>query len=339
MGEKTNIEWADSTWNPYIGCTKVSPACDFCYAERDTSRFKIVEWGAGKSRKRTSVANWREPIKWNSRQFYECASCGWRGDELGHDWIDEKTCPHCEQLDLRKARRRVFCASLADVFDNEVPIEWLADLLDLIGRTPQLDWLILTKRIGNVMPRLAQIASMFEGEDNLSHNKNDHDYFGYNVADDWRHHGRPPSNVWLGITVCNQEEADRDIQKLLAVPAAVRFLSMEPLLGAIDLSYIQFDTFTHMDVLSGCGVSTNSYCQSMPNAFCEKLDLVIVGGESGYKARPMHPDWVRNLRDQCKSARVPFFVKQLTGENRKIIKDLSQFPQDMRIREYPNAEQ
>ena len=259
MADRSAIEWTDSTFNPWMGCTKVSPGCDHCYAEaRLDTRLHVVGWGVGQPRKRTSAANWRDPVKWNGLTFVQCKRCGWRGELAAAGKTGE--CPGCGWVDhYRLARRRVFCASLADVFDNEVPPQWRGELWALVKATPNLDWLILTKRIGNAR--------------------------GMAPAD-----GFPP-NVWLGATIVNQEEADRDIPKLLATPAAVRFLSMEPLLGAVDL----MPTFTHA-ALTGYGSSG--------------VDWVIAGGESGPGARPMHPAWVRSLRDQCAAAGVPFLFKQ-----------------------------
>lgn len=274
MSDKTNIEWCDSTFNPWMGCTKVSPACDHCYAERDTSRFKTVVWGAGQERKRTSASNWKLPIKWNAEPFYQC-ECGWRGHDAstaGTGLTDGMpSCPVCDSLNLKEARRRVFCASLADVFDNEVPEQWRYDLWQLIHATPNLDWLLLTKRIGN--------AKQPEVYRNLS----------------W------PRNVWLGATICNQQEADRDIRKLLSVPVTVRFLSMEPLLGPVDLS--QWLDIIQYEDGAPWGRRNIGHLHDM-------LDWVIVGGESGPAARPMNPQWVRDLRDQCQAAGVPFLFKQ-----------------------------
>lgn len=121
MGDQTRIEWTDSTFNPWIGCTKVGPGCDHCYAEADWDlRKHRVSWGTGQSRSRTSAANWRRVMQWDSRPFYTCPGCGWRGDAM-----NRPRCPTCDDTaGLLPARRRVFCASLADVFDNEVPDDW-----------------------------------------------------------------------------------------------------------------------------------------------------------------------------------------------------------------------
>lgn len=173
MGDVTGISWTDSTFNPWIGCTKVGPGCDHCYAETEDARRQwggAKHWGAGVPRHRTSVAYWKNPVKWNRD--------GWR---------------------------RVFCASLADVFDNEAPQEWRDDLWELIASTPSLTWLILTKRIGNVN----------------------------GMAEYWHRYGWP-HHVWIGATIVDAEEAKRDAPKLRLVPAKVRFISYEPALGPVD---------------------------------------------------------------------------------------------------------
>lgn len=172
MAENTKIEWADHTFNPWMGCTKVGLGCDNCYAEAlmDT-RYGRVKWGAGKPRIRTSASNWAKPRKWNR-------------DTPG---------------------AFVFCSSLADVFDNEVDPAWRADLFALIDDTPNLTWLLLTKRIGNVHRMV----------------------------------GAVPNNVAIGATMVNQDEYDRDRMKLRAVKndfePAFTFGSFEPLVGPIIL--------------------------------------------------------------------------------------------------------
>jgi protein gp37 len=251
MAEQTAIEWCDATFNPWIGCTKVSIAstggggCDHCYAEVSTpARVKraagVETWGPHGQRQRTSAYNWKQPRTWNAAADAFEAEHG--------------------------RRRRVFCASLADVFDNAVPPIWRSDLFKLIGETPRLDWLLLTKRIGNAFAMMP---------------------FG------WQDFGTPP-NVWIGATVVNQAEADRDIPKLLETPAAKRFLSIEPMLGPISFDGI---------------FSKPSNAADGTNAL-EVIDWVICGGESGHNARPMHPDWARQLRDQCAAAGTPFLFKQ-----------------------------
>ncbi|MBY4726645.1 MULTISPECIES: phage Gp37/Gp68 family protein [Burkholderia] len=259
MSENTKIEWCDHTFNPWEGCQKVGPGCDHCYAETRNARFAggvAVNWGPGAPRRRTSAANWRKPLQWNrDSTFYA----------------------------IHGRRQRVFCASLADVFDNEVDLLWRRDLFKLIVDTPNLDWLLLTKRIGNVPTMLRHIGVE-----------------------------RLPDNVWIGATIVNQKEADRDIPKLLEVPARVRFLSMEPLLGPVRLDAIrghEWDEDLRVDVLTGYGI-TSPRQEEPHRVLDEMIDWVIVGGESGPGARPMHPDWARSLRDQCSAAGVAFHFKQ-----------------------------
>ncbi len=275
MGENTKIEWAHHTFNPWYGCQKVSPACDHCYAEGWAKRSGLVEWGPGTERRRSSHANWRKPLAWNAE-----------AERLG-------------------VRYRVFCASLADWLDNAVPIAWPADLLSLIRDTPNLDWLMPTKRIGNFCFRLEQ------ARDYIQENWPAIDASPLcQWIDNWLDGSDVPEHVFLGITVCDQEEANRDIHKLLAAPAAKRFLSIEPLLGPVDLRNIEHPNYNiAVDALGGVdsrgdGGLTNDI-QPGP-----VIDWVIVGGESGPHARPMHPEWVRSLRDQCVETGVPFFFKQ-----------------------------
>lgn len=302
MSADTGISWCDSTFNPWMGCTKVSPACDHCYAERDTRRFGRVEWGAGKPRVRTSAANWKLPEQWNRAPWVQCA-CGWRGGLASLRSISEQEahCPKCGTEEYDETRRRVFCASLADWLDNEAPIEWLVDLLDLIRRTPNLDWLLLTKRIGNWRARLTSAHGHFiESADRR-------ELSGWIWG--WLM-GRAPANVWLGSTVINQEEADRDVPKLLAVPARVRFLSIEPMLGPIKLDdddQASYCLVTQREIAGDCG---HGQCRSRGFLETSLLNWIICGGESGPHARPMHPAWVRSLRNQCAAAGVPFHFKQ-----------------------------
>lgn len=258
MSENSKIEWTDHTFNPWIGCARVSPGCDNCYAAVSTpARVKRIKWGVGEARLRTADSTWKQPKAWNARHDAFFAEHG--------------------------RRQRVFCASLADVFDNEVDNNLRNELLGLIYDTPNLDWLLLTKRIGNV-PRLMEECT--------------------EPGKQWE----LPPNVWLGATIVNQEEADRDIPKLLGTLAAVRFLSMEPLLGPVDLRVIDIGGHAEIYPLSGTPDCEDDDCNPMPDL--PAIDWVIVGGESGVGARPMHPEWARSLRDQCADAGVPFLFKQ-----------------------------
>lgn len=259
MAENSKIEWTHHTFNPWVGCTKVSPACDHCYAEGWAKRSGMVQWGPHADRRRTSESNWRQPLKWNAE-----------AERLG-------------------VRYRVFCSSLADVFDNAVPVQWRIALMKLICETPHLDWLLLTKRIGNA-------SEMLETAFRSVHHK----------REGWADNTLP--NVWIGATICNQEEADRDIPKLLAVPAVKRFLSMEPLLGPVDLTDVPMPESGHGHHEFSPIITGNALKRA--DSSKPKIDWVIVGGESGPGARPMHADWARSLRDQCHAAGVPFLFKQ-----------------------------
>jgi protein gp37 len=303
MSDSTNIEWADATFNGWEGCTKVGPGCDHCYAEASRDkRLHRVEWGAGKPRRRTSAANWKNPERWNLREFFQCGDCGARNEGVPWEDFDQVSlgklddghaCAKCKSRNVEPVRRRVFCASLADWLDNEAPIEWLVDLLDLIRRTPNLDWLLLTKRIGNWRPRLLAVVDHLQAR--ITRRRADEIAPAWEVdtlvfVSRWVF-GDAPTHIWIGATIVNQVEADRDIPKLLQVPARVRFLSIEPMLEAVTI----FDMDGPIDV---------------PDGDSSPLHWVIAGGESGANARPSHPDWFRELRDQCEAAGVPFLFKQ-----------------------------
>ena len=223
MAGNSKIEWTDHTFNPWWGCTKVSPACDHCYAETWSRRMGLDIWDARKPRRFFKSQHWRQPYLWN------------------------------EKAKRNRRRERVFCASMADVFESRGDLDpWRELLWKVIEETPDLDWLLLTKR--------PHAASKMVPWGNY-----------------W------PANVWLGTTVENQKWADRRIPRLVESPARVRFLSCEPLLGAIDL--VQWLTR-------------------------KVLHWVIAGGESGFHSRPSDPSWFYSLRDQCVDYETPFHFKQ-----------------------------
>lgn len=252
MAENSKIEWTDHTFNPWIGCQKVSPGCDHCYAETLSNRYGWTQWGPHGERKRTSTANWKKPLAW------------------------------AKAARAAGVRRKVFCASLADVFDNQAPNEWRMDLWRLIEATPELDWLLLTKRPENIAKILpwAPIG------------------------------GTPFPNVWLGTTIEDRARGLRRSYELAQYPATVRFWSVEPLLE--DLG----------DLTRMCLFDTAK--DGKP-----AVSWVICGGESGPGARMMQPAWAANIMQQCKSARVPFFMKQMTGKK--------PIPDDLMVRQFPEA--
>jgi protein gp37 len=220
MAKHSRIEWTHHTFNPWWGCVKVSPACRHCYAESWARRFGMELWGKTELRRPVSDEYWKQPMKWNK----EAQKSG--------------------------QRRRVFCASMADLFEGRADLhQWREKLWPLIEATSFLDWLLLTKRPQNVQRMVPWAA-------------------------DW------PANVWLGTTAENQKYADIRIPNLLAARARVHFISAEPLLGPLSLTKF-----------SG-------------------IDWVIAGGESGRSARPTDPEWVRNLRDECKQSNIAFHFKQ-----------------------------
>lgn len=295
----SKIEWTDHTFNPWIGCTKVSPGCLNCYAESLNNRWgKGTNWGNGAPRKRTSKDYWKEPLKWNISQIER---------EEQHKIMlgfDLKT---GEPLTPGPRRPRVFCASMADWLDPEVPVEWRADLLTLIHRTQNLDWLLLTKR-----PELCH--ELIEQAQDWHFDHGDRNVAGW--LSDWRKHGIAPANVWIGTSAEDQMRADIRMPYLLSIPARVHFLSVEPMIEQINLYA------TGMNPLWG----------GTPGGV--RVDWVICGGESGPCARPMDIEWARDLHQQCACAGCAFFMKQLGGvrDKRGAIED---FPEDLRVREFP----
>lgn len=292
MALNSAIEWTDHTFNPWWGCTKVSPGCDHCYAERDAQRFAPGLWGDDAKRRFFGEAHWQEPMR------------------LQRGAVKSGTRP------------KVFCASMADVFDNHPDLaEPRARLWALIEATPNLDWLLLTKRIGNVrkMYPPAWLTS-------------------------------PPRNVWLGISVIHQSEADRDVPKLLGTPAHIRFLSCEPLLGEIDLlpfRKAQCPTCYGSGEVAASGPTTTfpedddgiERCRDCEGTGDwpdnEGLDWVICGGESGSNARFMDYDWAYRIASACQEMGVAFFMKQGSANNWPHFKRFESFPPILQIREYP----
>lgn len=249
MGQ-TTIEWCGTilpdgklhrgwTFNPWWGCTKVSPGCKHCYAEQISDvRMQNSCWGPGSERKKFGNQHWKKPLAWNS---------------------------HAKKLGVKL---KVFCASMADVFEDHPAVIWeRQSLFLLIESTPWLHWLLLTKRIDNVMKM---------------------------VPPGWR--DCLPENVWIGTSIENQECYYDRIQDLMDIPVWTRFVSLEPLLGPINLHLSQLVKPKWSESMMPVG---------------GLLSWVIVGGESGgKKSRPLHPYWVMNLQSQCADKQVPFFFKQ-----------------------------
>lgn len=235
MSANTKIQWADHTFNPWRGCEKVSPGCQFCYAESQAKLNPKVlgEWGKGARRAPAAESYWREPLRWNAK----AKAAG--------------------------IRRRVFCLSLGDVFDAAIPFDWRARLFEIIEACDSLDWLLLTKRPENIRPMIAQIATP--------------------MCEAWDCEDIAPAHVWLGTSAENQAWWNLRIEPLLEVPAALHFVSIEPMLGPIEL------------------IGTRCSCP----------DWIIVGGESGPNARPFALEWGLDVYHQCDALDIPLFMKQL----------------------------
>lgn len=367
MAENSKIEWCHHTLNPWRGCSKVSEGCEHCYA-CDFSKLNpgtLGKWGPQGTRVVAAEETWKLPLKWDRK----AAKAG--------------------------ERHRVFCASFADVFEDwqgpmidsqerrlacchaicewqgvdSIPDDgarWLtmsdvrARLFRVIDATPNLDWLLLTKRPENIAKMMPQRRphSLYPG--------------GFEIA--MLRRDRPRPNVWLGVSVENQKAADERIPLLLQTPAAVRFLSVEPLLGPVDLrpkapdAYSILGKFYSTGKFDHTGMSPTS--DRVLNCF-PRIDWVIVGGESGHGARPCNIAWVRSIVQQCNAAGVPCFVKQLgayplrgcvpgsepqgqrwpisvfhwtengqrpTLSDKKGV-DMNEWPEDLRERSFPNAKQ
>ena len=270
MSENTKIEWADNSWSPWRGCTKVSAGCAHCYAETLSKRNPAVlgQWGKGKPR--VLAKNWNDPVKWNRK-------------EAG------KTVTHEEFYNAQ--RPRVF-PSLCDWLDEDVPIEWLARFLNLIHDTPNLDWLLLTKRPENFRDRLITAIKSWTWADPADVKDR---------IEAWVDGSRLFQNVWIGTSVEDQSNADRRIPALLKIPARLRFLSVEPMLGPVDLKLMRrsFGFPQH--------ITKDGHAVGMPQG----IHWIIFGGESGPGSRPCNVDWIRDGVRQCAAAGVACFVKQL----------------------------
>lgn len=324
---KSNIQWTDFSFNGWIGCRKVADECKNCYAETlDRNRFSktmpgcskespISHWGSG-PRYRTSANNWKDPVKWNKAAptlFVQCTVCGRREmrgwDGIGLTCCSTKGCVSLPETDAEPVRPRVFCASLSDWLDDEnVPIEWLADLLKLIYSTPNLDWLLLSKRPQNWMNRMVKV---------MKHNEDsggDIAFFEWLLG--WvvcQSIGAPPANIWIGVS------AGADQAAALQIPTRIHFLSCEPMLRPMDETH------------------------------AARFDWIIFGGESGSKARELDIQWIRDGLLCCQMHEITPFVKQLgsnpvykRGDVPFIIRDshgadMSEWPEDLRVREFPRV--
>lgn len=320
----SKIEWCDSVWNPVVGCSIVSPGCTNCYAMRMAARLEKIGTAphyAGT----TKIVN-GNPV--------------WTG----------KVAMAPDRILLAPLRwkkpRRIFVNSMSDAFHESVQDAWLDRILAVAALCPQHRFLFLTKRAGRMAEYVSHISEPgFGARDRIDNfvlnwtmgdkprlgaGRLDVSIDGYDACERW-----PLPNVYLGVSVEDQTRADERIPDLLATPAAVRFVSVEPLLGPVDFRQIRIAGEPHSqthDALSG-------YSSDTPFEFVAaglqdrmsrgRLDWVICGGESGPGARPMAVEWARSLRDQCKAAGVPFFMKQMTKK--------APIPDDLMVREFPEG--
>jgi len=307
MGEQSHIAWTDDTYNPWRGCTKVSDGCKNCYAETLVTRKMGGEWGKGAARVR-SKTTFNDPLKWNKKPLV-CPTCN---TVIDGDCRDG--CFGAGMDGYGARRRRVFSLSLGDWWDEEVPATLRGDALRVIWQTPNLDHLMLTKRPQNFMALTSDVVDRFTVEP---------DWTGEFI--DWIQawqDGKPPVNVWFGVSVENQATADERIPKLLEIPAKVRFLSCEPLLTSVYL-------------YTGSTMGRNYIREGSTMPHDTGIQWVIVGGESGADRRNFdgYLEHLYYVVDQCRTAGVPVFVKQdcafKPGQQGRIPDDvwaLKQFP-------------
>jgi protein gp37 len=279
---KNGISWTDATWNPVVGCSIVSPACTNCYAMAQAARIERMTGGNTHYAGTTKVVNGK-PV-WTGKLV------------LAPDHI--LTAP------LRWRRpRRVFVNSMSDLFHEDMPDEWIDRVFAIMALSPQHTFQILTKRPERMRRHLSHDGRL-RGIAMIAGKMVDERGFDGDVASDAVLDGPwPLPNVWLGVTAEDQARADERIPSLLETPAAVRFVSAEPLLGPVNLARIRIapDHHTIIDALDGYALEAGGRTG---------LDWIIVGGESGPGARPTHPDWIRSIRDQCAAAGVAFHFKQ-----------------------------
>lgn len=300
---ETSIEWADAVWNPSTGCDRVSPGCDLCYAMTLAKRLKAM----------------------GSAKYQRDGDPHTSGPGFGvtvHE--DALTLP------LRwKKPRRIFVNSMSDLFHDDIPDEYIAKVFAVMALARRHTFQLLTKRHGRMRSLLnnpsfrlgceeAEGAILADASCPLPRYQREARHVQW-----WSDFAKPLPNVWLGVSVENQRWADIRIPALLDTPAAVRWLSCEPLLGPVDLT----------NVAPGL-----VYANAGFNAIArtpDRIDWVVVGGESGPGARPMDLDWADSLVQQCRAAGVPAFVKQLGSRWGKNHHDIDLFPEGLRVREYP----
>lgn len=299
----SKIEWTEKTWNPVVGCSVVSPGCTNCYAMKMAARLEAMA-GEGLDDNGYGVRGTGPLDHYRGTTKRSKAGPVWTG----------KLALAPEHIITEPLRRRkptmYFVNSMSDLFHESVPDKWIDRVFAVMALCPQHTFQVLTKRSTRMREymrrhdiiglRWAFQWLLIAGEP-MPHP---------DEAVEWSRSGLP--NVWLGVSCERQQEADARIPDLLATPAAVRFVSAEPLLGPVDFTRLFMTNGTggagRYDALRG--IWRPGDLDELRTSGQPRLDWIIVGGESGANARPMHPDWARSIRDQCVSAGVPFFFKQ-----------------------------
>ncbi len=311
----TKIEWTDATWNPIVGCSVVSPGCTNCYAMRMAgTRLKTTKPYSGLTQDTKAGPVWNGQVR----------------------FLEERL---TRPLKWRKPRR-VFVNSMGDLFHEDVPDDWIDRVFAVMALTPQHTYQVLTKRPRRMLEYISDSAvadRIWDAAVRLDcevHLPESHQ--GYQVLLNGAGFELPLSNVWLGTSVEDQARADERVPDLLDTPAAVRFLSCEPLLGPVNLSRLGLWLCQHWK--SKDALPKAPWCPDDPSKWWWKpqalrgpgqhmLNWIICGGESGPKARDMDPAWARDIRDQCQAAGVAFFMKQMSRK--------APIPADLMVREFP----
>lgn len=276
MADRTQIEWTDATWNPITGCTVVSPGCTNCYAMRLAgTRLKHTPSRAGLTMDSKAGPVWNGKVRFNS------------------EWLTQP---------LRwKKPRMIFVCAHGDLFHEDVPDEWIDQVFAIMAEAHWHTFQVLTKRTKRMRQYLAvrehQLAAALMA------------LFNQRAPSPGRWPRLPLPNVWLGVSVEDQQRAEERIPDFLATRAAIHYVSAEPLLGPIDFTSICTGHY-FIDALRGVKYHDAPDGVRSATKQCARLDQIIVGGESGKSSRPMHPQWPRRIRDDCASADVPFFFKQ-----------------------------
>lgn len=258
MADKTKIEWTEATWNPITGCSLASPGCTNCYAmDLAGTRLAEIPSRKGLTKQVNGYHVWTGEVRFNEQ------------------WLDQP---------LRwKKPRMIFVCAHGDLFHEKVPDHWIDRIFAVMALCPQHTFQVLTKRSA----RMREYITKLENEPQADTVKRMVNAWPHPIKEDMVVNG---PNVWLGVSVEDQQRADERIPDLLATATALRWISAEPLLGPVNI--------------------TDAMWARDGNDLTATIDWVVVGGESGAKARPMHPDWARSLRDQCAAVEVPFFFKQ-----------------------------